>query len=316
MMTRNGELSPFDSPKSILTQRGDLWIKPGVSCTNTQPVTKPSTRLGRGRLLLGVATLGAALLGACGKHGMSDLTSLDGGSANGEPWADDLLSDFEDTTAALVVRLGWPPRNGFWYTYNDASRTCTQTPKPAAQTATGAKPPIYVGATPPTASPGPSGARALRAQWKGCTTSGAGIAADFNAGMNLDGTLYTGPKVAYDIHSWTGVTFWAMATAGSDVNVRVNLPMLATLRLADGGNCDEADAGAGRCGDHWGAAVTLPANGKWTQLMVRIADPTFRQQGSGVAIPWDPTQVTGVQIQSADVGQTYDFWIDDVYLLR
>jgi enamine deaminase RidA (YjgF/YER057c/UK114 family) len=29
-----------------------------------------------------------------------------------------------------------------------------------------------------------------------------------------------------------------------------------------------------------------------------------------------PTDVTGVQIQSADVGQTYDFWIDDVYLLR
>ena len=79
-----------------------------------------------------------------------------------------------------------------------------------------AKPATYIGATPPTASPGPSGGRALRAQWKGCSTTGAGIAADFNAGMNLDGTLYTGPKVAYDIHSWTGVTFWAMATAGSD----------------------------------------------------------------------------------------------------
>src|SRR5206468_3802100 len=148
-MTRNGEPSPFDSPKSVVTEGDDFWIKPGSSCTNTQLVTKPSTSLGRGRLLLGVATLGAALLGACGKHGMSELTSLDGGSANGEPWADDLLSDFEDTTAALVVRLGWPPRNGFWYTFNDGSRTCTQTPKPAAQaTAAGAKPATYVGATP------------------------------------------------------------------------------------------------------------------------------------------------------------------------
>ena len=250
-------------------------------------MTNPSTSLGHGRLLLGVATLGA-VLGACGKHGNEgDLTSLDGGPINGEPWADDLLSDFEDTTAAIVLRLGWPPRNGFWYTYNDASRTCMQTPKPAAQAvAAGAKPATYIGATPPTVSSGPSGGRALRAQWKGCSTTGAGIAADFNAGMNLDGTLYTGPKVAYDIHSWTGVTFWAMATAGSDVNLRVSLPMLATLRLADGGNCDEADAGVGKCGDHWGAAVTLPANGKWAQISMRISDAAFRQQGSGAAIPW------------------------------
>jgi hypothetical protein len=92
--------------------------------------------------------------------------------------------------------------------------------------------------------------------------------------------------------------------------------MLATLRFADGGNCDEADAGVGKCGDHWGAPVTLPANGKWMQISMRISDAAFRQQGSGAAIPWDPTQVTGVQIQSADIGQTYDFWIDDVYLLR
>jgi hypothetical protein len=300
-----------------VTRGADFWIKTFVSCTNRQLVTNPSTSLGHGRLLLGVAMLGA-VTGACGKHGnQGDLTSLDGGPINGEPWADDLLSDFEDTTAAIVLRLGWPPRNGFWYTYNDASRTCTQTPKPAAQAvAAGAKPATYIGAPPPTASSGPSGGRALRAQWKGCSTTGAGIAADFNAGMNLDGTLYTGPKVAYDIHSWTGVTFWAMATAGSDVNLRVNLPMLATLRLADGGNCDEADAGVGKCGDHWGAPVTLSANGKWTQISMRISDASFRQQGSGAAIPWDPTQVTGVQIQSADVGQTYDFWIDDVYLLR
>ena len=102
--------------------------------------------------------MGTGLLGACGKHGNeSDLTSLDGGPTGGEPWADDLLSDFEDTTAAIVLRLGWPPRNGFWYTYNDASRTCTQTPKPASQAvAAGAKPATYIGATPPTASPAPA----------------------------------------------------------------------------------------------------------------------------------------------------------------
>ena len=250
---------------------------------------------------------------------MSADGGLTAGDANpivdGAPWTDDLLSDFEDTTAAIVVRLGWPPRNGFWYTYNDASKTCTQTPKPATQVAAGSKPVTYVGATPPTASPGPSGKRALHAQWKGCTGWGAGIAADLNAGMNLDGTLYTGPKVAYDVHSYTGVTFWAMAAANSDVNVRVAVPQIATLTLADGGQCDDADGGAGRCGDHWGESVTLPA-GSWARVTVRFADAAFHPQGSGTPIPWDPTDVTGVQIQSVDASQTYDFWIDDVYLVR
>lgn len=263
--------------------------------------------------------MGAALLGACAKHDMGaegPASGLDGGSlVDLPPWADDLLSDFEDPTVAIVVRLGWPPRNGAWYTYNDGSSKCTQTPKPATQATAGTKAATYVGATPPSASTGPSGARALHAQWKGCTTWGAGIAADFNAAMNLDGTLYTGPKVPYDIHSWTGVTFWAMATAGSDVNVRVELPMRSTLKVADGGNCDEADAGAGKCGDNWGEQVTLPA-GKWTEILVLTSDAGFKQRGTGAPTPWNPVDVTGVQIQSVDVGQTYDFWIDDVYLTR
>ena len=130
--------------------------------------------------------------------------------------------------------------------------------------------------------------------------------------MNLDGTLYTGPKVAYDIHSWTGVTFWAMATAGSDVNLRVNLPMLATLRLADGGNCDEADAGVGKCGDHWGAPVTLPANGKWMQISMRISDAAFRQQGSGTrSLGSDPGDRR--PIPSPISGRRSIFWIDETF---
>ena len=62
-------------------------------------------------------------------------------------------------------------------------------------------------------------------------------------------------------------------------------------------------------------SVTIAA-GSWKRVDVRFADPSFRQTGKGAAIPWDPTDVTGVQIQSIDVNQTYDFWIDDVYLAR
>jgi hypothetical protein len=192
-----------------------------------------------------------------------------------------------------------------------------QTPKPAAQSvAAGTKPTVYVGAMPPSASTGPSGKRALHAQWKGCSDWGAGIGADLNASMNLDGTIYTGPKVPYDLQSWNGATFWAMAMPNADVNLRVKFPMRATLRIQDGGTCDEADAGAGKCGDDWGEQITLPASGGWTQINVQFTDAAFHQQGTGVAVPWNPSDVTSVQIQSTDVGQTYDFWIDDVYLIR
>ena len=295
----------------------DFWIKGALSCINTPFVTKLLTSLRRGLLLTAFA---AVLPGACVKAdavGDGGVSSPETGQIVDEPpWPDDLLSDFEDSTAAIVVRLGWPPRNGLWYTYNDASRTCMQTPKPASQVASGTKPPTYVGATPPSAASGPSGARALHAQWKGCTGWGAGIGADINAAMNLDGTVYMGPKVPYDLQSWAGVTFWAMALPNTDVNLRVVVPMRATLKIADGGACDEADAGAGRCGDNWGETVTLPANGNWARITVRFSDPGFRQLGTGAAIPFNPSDVTGFQIQSTDVNQTYDFWIDDVYLVR
>jgi hypothetical protein len=49
---------------------------------------------------------------------------------------------------------------------------------------------------------------------------------------------------------------------------------------------------------------------------MRFADSGFKQQGTGTPTPWDPVDVVGVQIQSVDANQTYDFWIDDVYFVR
>ena len=107
----------------------DFWIKGALSCINTPFVTKLSTSLRRGLLLTAFA---AVLPGACVKAdavGDGGVSSPDTGQIIDEPpWPDDLLSDFEDSTAAIVVRLGWPPRNGLWYTYNDASRTCMHNP--------------------------------------------------------------------------------------------------------------------------------------------------------------------------------------------
>ena len=49
---------------------------------------------------------------------------------------------------------------------------------------------------------------------------------------------------------------------------------------------------------------------------MRFSDPTFQQEGWGAVFPWNPRDVTGIQIQSVDKGEAYDFWIDDMYLLR
>ena len=42
----------------------------------------------------------------------------------------------------------------------------------------------------------------------------------------------------------------------------------------------------------------------------------FKQEGWGAIFAWDPEDVTSIQIQSQDMGEKYDFWIDDVYLTK
>src|SRR3954452_2294553 len=44
---------------------------------------------------------------------------------------DALVSNFEDPVAATVVTSGSPPRNGYWYSYNDGSTGCVQMPRAA-----------------------------------------------------------------------------------------------------------------------------------------------------------------------------------------
>lgn len=211
------------------------------------------------------------------------------------------LSDFEDLAAATVLMEGG--RNGYWYTYNDGSATCAQEPAVGA---------TYVGAAPPTLAPGTIGSLALHAMWTGCDTWGAGIGADINTPVTAGG-IYSGPKVAYDLTPYTGITFWAMATPGTDTQLRVKLPMRAETRVEDGGLCIQSSTS--NCSDDWGEKFSLPTNGNWKQITVRFSDPGFLQQGWGAAYAWDPTDVTSIQIQASDSAQTYDFWIDDVYLL-
>ena len=167
------------------------------------------------------------------------------------------------------MQTGSPPRNGTWYTYNDGSATCLQAPAPM----TGSVPPqTYVARGAADSAPsGQSGSLALHARWSDCTTWGAGIGADINTPLTPDGAVYTGPKVPYDLAPYTGITFWAMATPGTDVQLRMKLPMTAETRIEDGGRCTESDTN--KCSDDWGEAFTLPSNGNWKQVTVRFSDP-------------------------------------------
>ena len=170
---------------------------------------------------------------------------------------------------------------------------------------------------PPTPGPGPSGGRALAATWTGCSIWGAGIGADFNLSEPSDGAAAT--RLPYDLTPYKGITFWGMATPGSDAHLRVKVVRRAETRVEDGGTCDEAVVGINRCSDSWGQLFSLPTAGNWQQVVVLFSDASkFKQEGWGLLFPWDPTDVFGIQIQSqgSEVAQPFDFWIDDVYLIR
>jgi hypothetical protein len=219
----------------------------------------------------------------------------------------ELLSNFEDLAGATVVRLGTPPRNGYWYAYNDASPTCVQTPAAGAR---------CIGEEPPMPAPWNSGSLALHGRWSGCTTWGAGVGADLNAPLVSDGGVYLGPKVGYDIGAFNAITFFAMVAPGGDTRLRLKVLTRTTTRIQDGGTCDESTIGANKCGDHYGEPLNLTSTGTWKQITVTFSNPAFRQEGWGAWFPFVPRDVTGIQIQSAATGEPYDFWIDDMYLLR
>ncbi len=74
-----------------------------------------------------LAAAPAVFSGACSSSG-GDSTDGGTGATGGGLDPANKLSDFEDTAAATVTASGTPPRNGYWYTYNDMSATCVQKP--------------------------------------------------------------------------------------------------------------------------------------------------------------------------------------------
>jgi hypothetical protein len=251
----------------------------------------------------------AVVVGGCG--GSKNNTTI-------ELLPENKLSDFEDIAAATIVQAGSPMRNGYWYTYNDdnpkgTDATCMQTP-PSGPQLLPDPPATYKGETPPTNHMGITGF-ALHGMWSGCSVWGAGIGADINQPAAEDGGTYNGPKVPYNVAPYIGVAFWAMAKEGTDTALRMKFPMTDETKIADGGDCDEAVLGVGKCSDDFGKQFNLPSNGTWKQFTVLFADTAFKQEGWGQSFTWNPAHVTSIQIQSVDKTEPYDFWIDDLYFL-
>jgi hypothetical protein len=259
---------------------------------------------------------GGSTTGTGGMGGMGDTTVVDSA---------DLISDFEDLAAATVVMAGTPPRNGYWYTYNDdnpkgTDATCVQVP-PSGPQLLPDPPATYVGEAPTSAPPVtnsatgplPAGSLSLHAKWAGCSVWGAGIGADLGQ-PQVDGGTYSGPKVPYDIGAFKGVTFLAMAVVGTDTALRIKLPMTDETKMEDGGLCVESSTN--KCSDDFGAKFNLPSNGTWKRITVRWADPTFIQEGWGAVFPWNPAHVTSIQIQSQNKTEAYDFYSDDMYFIK
>ena len=249
----------------------------------------------------------ALLLVGCGS-GKATSDAATGGAGGGIPpgnvLAEDLLSDFEEGRA-IVLPLGTPARGGSWYSYNDSAGTCLQSPSHGS---------VYYASTSFMPPPGVSRGHALHASWNACSTWGAGVGADFN-GPGGDGGV-SPQRMPYDLTGFTGVAFWAMASPGSEATIRAKVVMRVSTQTRDHGTCDESVLGLDRCGDEWGEPVTLPADGSWKAVSVKFSDAMFKQEGWGQSFAWNPADVFGIQFQSSDAGGLYDFWIDDIYLLR
>ena len=110
----------------------------------------------------------------------------------------------------------------------------------------------------------------------------------------------------------------AMSNPGADTRFHVKVNMIDETKVADGGTCDEAVRG-GKCSDAYGSWFSLSTDGAWKRITIRFADrSSFRQEGWGIGFPWNPTHVTSIQVQSegSEVGELYDFWLDDFYLTK
>jgi hypothetical protein len=256
---------------------------------------------GRGNSL--ILAVPALLLAACGGGGGGVTPMGSAGTGGGSAVTADCtmdpgstpddLSTFEDGTGSVLPN---EMRNGGWYSYVDTATTCSVMPVPHT-TATAAE------------IPGGRCASlfALNFKGTGCTDWGAGVGTDLAAPPATDGGAATGPKVAYDMTPYKGVSFWSRSDMGS--SMRMKMPMTDETKTTDGGDCVES--ATTKCSDDFGANIALTKN--WIKHTVMFS--TLTQEKWGKAFTWNPAHVTSIQFQ-VPKGAAFDVWIDDVAFIK
>lgn len=231
---------------------------------------------------------GSSVGGATGSAGTGG-TMLPAGCGTVDTLA--LLSDFETGKAEVLPNAG---RDGSWFLYSDG--TGTQTP-------------VKVPNTPLVAEAGGAcgSAYAFHTTGTGFTVWGAGIGTDF---APKTGTART----PYDLSQYSGIALRAKAAATTPLRISIS----DTNTAPEGMVCvDTTDAtNAARCGDYFGAEVTLGA--EFQDFTVKFADMKQRGWGLPVATGLDKTKAFTVRMQvkgSAQAPATFDLWFDDVRLV-
>jgi hypothetical protein len=193
-----------------------------------------------------------------------------------------LIDDMEHADGSILSNCN---RVGFWFTFNDATASATQTPAQGAN---------FLPSLIPNGGRG-SSLHAAHTSGSGFTVWGAGM------GFDLNDQGGSSTKQTYDASSFTGFTFWVMAGQGGATSVRFNVPTKATDPA--GNICTPA----AKCNDHFGTTVNLTTS--WTQVTVNFSQ--LQQLGWGTPATFQASQLYGVEFQF-DPNKTFDLWVDDI----
>jgi hypothetical protein len=198
------------------------------------------------------------------------------------PCTQPLIDDMEHADGSILSNCN---RVGFWFTFNDATTSATQTPAQGAN---------FLPSLIPNGGRG-SSTHAAHTTGSGFTVWGAGM------GFDLNDQGGSSTKQTYDASNFTGFTFWVMAGQGGATTVRFNVPTKATDPA--GNLCSPA----AKCNDHFGTTVQLTMS--WTQVTINFSQ--LQQLGWGTPATFQASQVYGVEFQF-DPNKTFDLWVDDI----
>jgi hypothetical protein len=190
---------------------------------------------------------------------------------------DNMIDNFEDGDGALIPNGG---RQGYWYTFNDATEGSTQTPA--------------VDMVLPETGGAAGTNMAIHTTGSGFAEWGAGIGIDLNnAGDGMGGN---GIKMAYDSSAFTGIVLMAKGNG----QLRASVQIEATIPPEEGGTC------ALDCDPH---GKVLLLSEEWQQFTLPFDQ--LNQEGWGTPASWDANKIVGLQFKVAkDV--TFDFWVDEI----